>query len=175
MGKENRTIDEDKHFAAVLEEHGQRDLNSFVNFKGSDCLNEDDNHPFISCLSPGPGHLQSDCDEQLLLSLAFRQPVKIHSIIIKAPKDNGPKTVRIFINQPNNLDFDGAKNMTSTQDLELTPAQLEGGYMIPVKQVKFQSIQNLQLFFKDNQAGAEVTVINQINIMGTTVDKFIKL
>ena len=159
----------------MLEDQGQRDLNSFVNLKGSECLNEDDDHPFLCCLSPGAGHLQSDCDEQLLLSLAFRQPVKIHSIIIKAPKDEGPKTVRIFINQPNSLDFDGAENMTSTQDLELTPAQLEG-QMIPVKQVKFQSVHNLQLFVKDNQAGTEVTVINQINVIGTAVDvKFLKL
>ena len=159
----------------MLEDQGQRDLNSFVNLKGSECLNEDDDHPFLCCLSPGPGHLQSDCDEQLLLSLAFRQPVKIHSIIIKAPKDNGPKTVRMFINQPNSLDFDGAEKMTSIQDLEVTPAQLEGGQMIPVKQVKFQNVHNLQLFIKDNQAGAEVTVINQIKVIGTTVDKFLKL
>ena len=36
-------------------------------------------------------------------------------IKVKAPADKGPKTIRIFINQPNTLDFDKADSMTSTQ------------------------------------------------------------
>ena len=33
----------------------------------------------------------------------------------KAPKDKGPKNVRIFMNQPTTIDFDKADGMTSTQ------------------------------------------------------------
>ena len=59
----------------------------------SECLNEDDEHPYGHCLAGGGGFLQSDCDEQLILALAFNQAVKIHSIKLKGPKDKGPKTV----------------------------------------------------------------------------------
>jgi len=33
----------------------------------------------------------------------------------KAPKDKGPKNVRVFMNQPTTVDFDRADGMTSTQ------------------------------------------------------------
>lgn len=84
----------------------------------SECLNQVDDHPYTHCLNPGGGYLESDCDEQLIISLAFTQPVKIHSLKIKAPQDKGPKTIRIFQNQPNTLDFDKADSMVATQDLE---------------------------------------------------------
>ena len=73
------------------------ELNSFLSAQGAECLNEDDEHPFSGCLhagltinssintfylnpSKGPELLQSNCDEQLILALAFKQPVKIHSL-----------------------------------------------------------------------------------------------
>jgi hypothetical protein len=55
---------------------------------------------------------------QLIISIAFNQAVKIHSLKVKAPADKGPKTIRIFINQPRTLDFDLADSYTSVQDLE---------------------------------------------------------
>lgn len=54
---------------------------------------------------------------QLILSLPFKQAVKIHSIKIKAPADKGPKTLRLFINQPNTLDFDTACSNQAVQDI----------------------------------------------------------
>ena len=106
------------------------------------------------------------------------------------------------MNQPTTIDFDKADGMTSTQvcirnserknyhvsllffqDIALTPAQLESGELIPLKFVKFQNVQNLQLFirydthggdpynlsFRDNQAGEEVTVVDQLHIIGTLI------
>ena len=96
----------------------QMDLTSFLDKSKSECLNESDDHPYAHCLTPGGGFLESDCDEQLILALTFNQAMKVHSLKIKAPSDKGPKTIRIFQNQPNTLDFDKADSMVSIQDLE---------------------------------------------------------
>ena len=76
---------------------GMMDLTSFIDKSRSECLNEDDDHPYAHCLTSAGGFLQSDCDEQIILSLSFNQSVKIHSLKIKAPTDKGPKTVRLKI------------------------------------------------------------------------------
>merc|ERR1740128_944411 len=148
---------------------GYMDLNTFLDKNACECLNEDDDHPYTHCLTSGGGFLQSDCDEQLILALAFNQGVKIHSIRIKAPQDKGPKTLRIFMNQPNTLDFDKADSMVATQDITIAPNQLDGS-VIPLKFVKFQNVKNVQFFFKDNQEGGDVTVIDYLSVIGTPID-----
>lgn len=148
---------------------GMIELNTFVCKQGTECLNEDDEHPYSDCLVSGGGFLQSDCDEQLILALAFNKPVKVHSLRFRAPKDKGPKTVRIFMNQPSTLDFEKAGCMGSVQDVILTAAQLEGE-IIPLKFVKFQNVQNLQLFIKDNQTGTEVTVVEHLSVIGIPIN-----
>lgn len=94
------------------------DLTTFIVKGECECLNEADDHCFEHCLASEGGYLQSDCDEQLIMSLAFRQPVKVHSLKIKGPADKGPKNIKLFINQPRTIDFDMADSNTSIQDLE---------------------------------------------------------
>lgn len=147
---------------------GYMDLITFLDKAKSECLNEADDHPYMHALTSGGGYLASDCDEQLILALAYNQAVKLHSLKIKAPADKGPKTLRIFINQPTTLDFDKADQMTATQDITLTPGQLDGS-VVPLKFVKFQNVQNVQFFFKDNQGGGEVTQIDHLAIIGTPI------
>jgi len=147
---------------------GMMDLDTLLDKKLCECLNEADDHPYEHALTSGGGYLESDCDEQLILSLAFNQAVKVHSIKVKAPVDKGPKNIRIFMNQPNTLDFDSAGSMVATQDLTLTPGQLDGS-PIAVKFVKFQNVQNLQFFIKDNQEGGEVTQIDYFSVVGTPI------
>ena len=96
---------------------GQEYLMPHIDKSKSECLNESDEHPYAHCLQSGGGYLESDCDEQIILSLSFNTAVKVHSLKVKAPRDKGPKTVRIFSNQPNTLDFDKADGSTSTQDI----------------------------------------------------------
>ncbi|XP_018318667.1 thioredoxin-like protein 1 [Agrilus planipennis] len=148
---------------------GHMDLQPFILKSSYECLNESDEHPFSNCLQAGDSYLQSDCDEQLILSLSFNQSVKIHSLKIKAPKDKGPKTLKIFINQPRTLDFDMADSYTSVQDLVLTPEDLEGN-PINLRYVKFQNVQNFQLFVKDNQSGGDITQINHLAIIGSPIN-----
>jgi len=145
------------------------ELNSFIDKSHCECLNESDDHPYVHCLTPAGGFLQSDCDEQIILSVTFNQAVKVHSLKIKAPKDKGPKNLRIFVNQPTTLDFDKADSMVAVQDIVLTPDQLEGN-PITLKFVKFQNVQNFQIFFKDNQSGDEVTQIDYLGIIGNPIN-----
>lgn len=50
----------------------------------------------------------------------------------------------------------------------LSPGDLEGN-PIPLKFVKFQSVQNIQLFIKDNQSGGEVTQIDHLAFYGSPI------
>lgn len=50
----------------------------------------------------------------------------------------------------------------------LTASDLEGN-PVPLKFVKFQSVQNIQLFIKDNQSGDEVTQINHLAFYGSPI------
>lgn len=89
----------------------------FIAKNQCECLNEADDHTLAHALTSGGGYLQSDCDEQLILSISFNQAVKIHVLKFKAPEKLGPKNLNIFINQPRTIDFDMAESHTSVQDL----------------------------------------------------------
>jgi len=123
---------------------GFLDLTSFINQSQSECLNESDDNNLRHALLPGSGfHLESDCDEQLIINLAFNQPVKLHSLKLLAPSDNGPKSVKLFINQPRTLDFDQASSMEPQQKIDVDVDDLVNGNPIPLRFVKFQNVQNL--------------------------------
>ncbi|XP_029032748.1 thioredoxin-like protein 1 [Osmia bicornis bicornis] len=148
---------------------GHMDLSTFITKTQCECLNESDEHNFLQCLSTDEGYLESDCDEQLILCIAFSQVVKVHSLKIKAPNDKGPKTIKLYINQPRTIDFDMADSNTSVQDLTLSAKDIEEGNPIPLRYVKFQNVQNLQIFVKDNQSGSETTRIDHLAIIGSPI------
>lgn len=58
---------------------GQMDLSSFIMKNQCEALNDSDDHP-LSALLESRGFMESDCDQQLILSLTFTQSVKVHSI-----------------------------------------------------------------------------------------------
>jgi hypothetical protein len=157
-----------RHYNAKIDENfglGLMDLNSFIMLKDCECMNEADDQPMANALTNANGSLASDCDEQLILSVAFNQAVKIYSIKLEAPEQHGPKTVKLFINQPRTLDFDMAESYQSVQDLELQPKDLDGT-SVNLRYVKFQNVQNITIFVKDNQSGDEKTVIDSISFIG---------
>uniref|UniRef100_A0A7I4E935 PITH domain-containing protein n=1 Tax=Physcomitrium patens TaxID=3218 RepID=A0A7I4E935_PHYPA len=92
-------------------------------------------------------HLESDADEQLLLFIPFNQ-VKLHSLIIRGPPEEGPRTLKLFANRPN-MGFSNVTDyppndtvIASLEDLEERP--------MPLKYVKFQSVRHLTVFVEDN-------------------------
>ncbi|XP_064645393.1 thioredoxin-like protein 1 [Lineus longissimus] len=148
---------------------GHRDVNNLILSAGCECLNESDDHMMKDALSTKEDeYLESDCDEELICHLAFQQPMRIHSLRFKAPTDQGPKNVKIFINQPTTLDFDSARSTQPTQAIEMKKEELDGT-VIGLAYVKFQNVQSMTLFFADNQDGEETTRINYLGIIGTPV------
>jgi len=150
------------------EDYGQGllELNAFIQKNQCECLNESDDHPLSHCLTNAGGYLQSDVDEQLIISVTFNQAVKIHSLRIKAPLNLGPKEMKLFINQPRTIDFDMAESHNSVQDLSLSASDLDGS-PINLKYVKFQNVTNVQIFVRNNQSGGEVTQIDHLNFVGS--------
>lgn len=147
------------------------DLAPFITKSGCECLNESDDHPLAHCLDANKQtYLESDCDEQLIITISFSQPIKLHSIKIKAPEEYGPKTLKFFLNQPSSLDFDKAESAESVQLVELQPADLaDDAKPVQLKYVKFQNVNSLTVFIKDNQAGKDTTRINQLILIGSPV------
>jgi len=153
------------------EVEGHMDLSPYYDSHAIECLNESDAHTLKSCLS-GDGFLESDCDEQLIISIGFNCPIKLHSFKIKSePAAKGPKKLKLFINQPKTIDFDQGSSMEAVQDFTLTEAQLNGEDPVLLKFVKFQNVLSLIIFVADNQSGDEVTRINRLTFFGSPLAK----
>ncbi|KAE9418731.1 hypothetical protein Angca_008872, partial [Angiostrongylus cantonensis] len=145
---------------------GQSDITSLIDKKQMECLNGDDATPLAGFLE-GENVLRSDCDEQLIISLPFIQPVKVHSIMLKGIDGKAPKSVRIFSNLPKTLDFDGASSLEAVQVLEFTEKAQTEPEVQQLKYVKFQNVTNIQLFIQNNHGGGDVTEIEKLKIFGT--------
>ncbi len=65
----------------------QISLLCLIDKTGTECLNESDSHPLSNAFTTGEEYLESDCDEQLIVALAFQQPVKLHSLQLVGPAD----------------------------------------------------------------------------------------
>ncbi|KAM9322079.1 thioredoxin-like protein 1 [Pholidichthys leucotaenia] len=149
---------------------GYMDLMPFVNKAGCECLNESDDCGFDNCLTKDSSYLESDCDEQLLITIAFNQPVKLFSMKLQSSDfAQAPKVVKVFINLPQSMGFDDAERSEPTQFLELSEEDYKDDGLIPLRYVKFQNVQSVTLFIKSNQGDEETTKINYLTFIGTTV------
>jgi thioredoxin len=143
------------------------DLATLINKAQSECLNQSDDHTWEHALSSDQKtYLESDVDEQIILNVTFQQSVKINSLIITGPEINGPKDVKIFINQTRTIDFDTAESSMSVQTLELKQDDIKPNTVTKLRFVKFQNVQSITLFFVNNQSSSETTVVNYIKFIG---------
>nr|XP_046193910.1 thioredoxin-like protein 1 isoform X2 [Oncorhynchus gorbuscha] len=125
---------------------GYMDLMPFVNKAGCECLNESDESGFENCLVKDATYLESDCDEQLLITMSFNQPVKLFSMkLLSSDFAQAPKCVKIFINLPRSMDFDDAERSEATQTLDLAEEDFKDDGLIPLRYVKFQNVQSATL------------------------------
>lgn len=51
----------------------------------------------------------------------------------------------------------------------MEPKDLSGNQAVNLRYVKFQHVQNIQLFIKDNQGGGEVTQLDYIGFIGSPI------
>lgn len=174
QGLENKI----KHYYGNVEtasgsesDFGLMELTPFIMKNMCECLNESNEHILEHCIydDDNINFLASDCDEQLIISITFNQAIKLHSLKFKASQKNGPKNIKLFINQPVTFDFDQASSAIPIQEIEITPKDLTEGNPISLRFVKFQNVQNIIIFVINNQSGSETTIIQDLKFIGTPV------
>mmetsp|Transcript_36435 Transcript_36435/g.74055 ORF Transcript_36435/g.74055 Transcript_36435/m.74055 type:complete len:153 (+) Transcript_36435:135-593(+) len=119
-------------------------LLSVVDRNQSFCLNQASAHPMGNIFMGDERlFLESDCDEQLLMSIAFKATVNLEAISFVGPiGEKAPLTVKLYANA-SNMGFDNCESLAPTQEFQLTPADLAPDAMTTVYKVKFQRIDSL--------------------------------
>jgi len=154
-------------------------LLSYLDNSQINCLNEAAEHNLKSilqskALNSSPAHVLSDVDEQLLLSVHFNQSVRVRSMVIKTSSaSQAPRDITIFVNRPSigfeDVDSDGA-DRNAAQILSLSEAQVTQGQRVPLRYVRFQSVNSIHIFVGSNHGGEEQTRIDGIDFFGTPVE-----
>ncbi|CAG8509145.1 16899_t:CDS:2 [Funneliformis caledonium] len=129
-----------------------------------------ENHGIRNIFKKDNTYLESDVDEQLLISVPFNQAVKIHSLKIVAKDiEHAPKTIKIYANRLN-IGFDEVDSIKETQTLELDETHYEENAIISLRFVKFQCVTNISLFVQDNLGDEETTIIKELHFIGSPVE-----
>ena len=143
------------------------DLQEFLDTRQCECLNQSTEHTIKPMLKGEAGKfLQSDCDEELLITLTFLQKVRLSGLSIKAPKEGGPSSVKLYANRADAADFDSTKALPVTQELTLSPANTLSAAVVPLLTAKFPSVYKLTILIEANHDDAEETVIEQLAVHG---------
>ncbi|KAI0057109.1 DUF1000-domain-containing protein [Artomyces pyxidatus] len=142
------------------------------------CLNEVDTHTLKDIVSSKSknttsSYLLSDADEQLLLNISFNQTVRVRSIVIQSSSpEQAPKLIKLLVNRPSIgfEDVQDADEPEAAQIIELTEEQVKEGKPIPLRFVRFQTVNSLHIFVGSNQGGADETRIDAIDVRGVSVE-----
>ncbi|ORX60302.1 thioredoxin-domain-containing protein [Hesseltinella vesiculosa] len=149
---------------------GHVDLTDVITPNQMDALNQQEDHTVKNIFKGDASFLESDVDEQLIITVPFNQPVKLHSLKFKvADNAKAPKTIKIYANRQH-LGFDDADSIKETQLLELSPKDFEENSIVPLRFVKFQNITSVVLFIVDNQEDEETTALQQLIFIGSPVE-----
>ena len=150
--------------ASVQPNRQHRVLNEFIDMKQVECLNQDSKNVIQNILRPDNSLLKSDCDEQLLMRIVFKSPVKIQFLRLKSPSD-GPKEISLFVNtqMPN---FDDVLSLIPTQKLDLDKKD----DTVKLNFVKFQNVNSIVLFVNNNQSSSDQTVIEFMEFIGLNLE-----
>jgi hypothetical protein len=143
-----------------------------ITSQGLSCLNESSAHQLSSILGPnhgprGSSYLESDVDAELLITIPFREPVKLKAISIFSgvSPEQAPKEIKLFINH-NAMDFGDADSEAPAQEFDLKPEDVKGG-KLDLRFVRFQNVRSLHILVKSNQSDEETTRIDSIDVFGS--------
>lgn len=126
--------------------------------------------------------LESDVDEQLLLTISFSGIIKPHSISLFIPKkelERAPKDIKIF-NNSKEIDFDSIEKHKTIQTYHLNEkedwkvtANGENELMCLLKThtPKYTNTTSITLLIENNLGGKESSALCGIHILGTTNKK----
>jgi hypothetical protein len=138
-----------------------------VDASGCSVLNATQPDELPRVLAETGGVLTSDCDEQLLVTVTFKQPVKLHSVQLSGPGAAAPSEVLLFVNR-SSMGFDDAESEPPSQTLALSARDVaDGGTAVPLAYVKFQNVNTLTVFIHANQGGGDKTTLHKLCFLGT--------
>jgi len=142
------------------------------------CLNESPDHQLHGIVSQKrrnttKSFLLSDADEQLLLNIHFNQSVRVRSVVLQSSQpEQAPKTIKLIVNRPSLAfnDVEDANEKDFAQVIELSDVDVKEGRRVPLRFVRFQSVNSLHIFVASNQGGADETRIDALDVCGATVE-----
>eukprot|EP01083_Nonionella_stella_P200038 732998_1 len=123
-------------------------------------------------------YIVSDCDEELLFLIQFKQNVNLKSMKIYAlpptESDNEmspPKQIRIYHTDDLNIDFDGLRMMSADKSVVCANERLKKGQRINLQTkskntVKFRTTTYLVVYIESNQEKTDKTFVNLISFEG---------
>lgn len=129
--------------------------------------------------------LVSDVDEQLLLNISFKQPVRLSffSILASTPPTgfsssvdeddsvSGPKLVKVYCNK-SSLNFCGVVDEACAFSVLLSPEDILQERRIALPGSKFQMCSSVQIFIQENLAGSAYTFMNRMALFGTAHKRY---
>ncbi|KNC75259.1 hypothetical protein SARC_12214, partial [Sphaeroforma arctica JP610] len=97
-------------------------------------------------------NIESDADEQLIITIPFTGHVSIKSIkIIAEGGEEHPKTLKVFGNRED-IDFDNVDQLQPLQEISLNDDP-RGEIVYPTRASKFQNLHSVTLFIESNHGG----------------------
>ncbi|CDI75149.1 hypothetical protein, conserved [Eimeria praecox] len=129
--------------------------------------------------------LVSDVDEQLLLNISFKQPIRLASFSILAttppqgfPTEadaedsvSAPMVVKVYCNK-STLNFCGVVDEVCAFSVSLKPEDVLTGRRIALPGSKFHMCSSAQFFIQENQAGASYTFLNRLVFYGVAHKRY---
>ncbi|KAL8433030.1 hypothetical protein ACSSS7_004170 [Eimeria intestinalis] len=129
--------------------------------------------------------LVSDVDEQLLLNISFKQPVRLtaFSMLASTPPAgfsanadeedsvSGPMLVKVFCNK-SSLNFCGVADEACAFSVMLSAEDVLQERRIALPGSKFQMCRSVQLFVQENQERSSFTFINRLALYGVAHKRY---